>query len=69
MQLLECSIVCMTLWLSRLFCEMSTHDVSEFVCLPGVNHNELVQHAEASFSGIPEGMTTTDSPSEYVGGN
>ena len=36
-----------------------------FVSLPVVNHSELVQHAEAAFG---EGMSTTDSLSEYVGG-
>ena len=37
----------------------------------GVNHmhDELVKHAEASLSGVPEGMTTTDEQCEYVGGN
>ena len=35
----------------------------------GVNHDELVKHAEASLSCIPEGMTTTDEQCEYVGGN
>ena len=35
----------------------------------GVNHDELVKHAEASLGGVPEGMTTTDEQCEYVGGN
>lgn len=34
----------------------------------GVSHDELVKHAEASLSSIPEGMTTTDEQCEYVGG-
>ena len=34
----------------------------------GVNHNELVKHAEVSFSSVPEGMSTTDEQCEYVGG-
>ena len=35
----------------------------------GVNHDELVKHAEVSLNGVPEGMTTTDEQCEYVGGN
>ena len=34
----------------------------------GVNHDELVKHAEASLSCVPEGMATTDEQCEYVGG-
>jgi hypothetical protein len=34
----------------------------------GVSHDELVKHAEASLSGVPEGMTTNDKQCEYVGG-
>ena len=34
----------------------------------GVNHDELVKHAEASLSSVPEGMATTDEQCEYVGG-
>ena len=34
----------------------------------GVNHDELVKHAEASLGSIPEGMATTDEQCEYVGG-
>ena len=34
----------------------------------GVNHDELVKHAEVSFSSVPEGMSTTDEQCEYVGG-
>ena len=34
----------------------------------GVNHDELVKHAEASLGSVPEGMTTTDEQCEYVGG-
>ena len=36
--------------------------------VPGVNHDELVGHAEASFSSIPKGLGTTNVQSEYVGG-
>ena len=34
----------------------------------GVNHDELVKHAEVSFSRVPEGMSTVDEQCEYVGG-
>ena len=34
----------------------------------GMNHDELVGHAEASFSSIPKGLGTTNVQSEYVGG-
>ena len=34
----------------------------------GVNHDELVKHAEVSFSRVPEGMSTTEEKCEYVGG-
>ena len=34
----------------------------------GVSHDELVKHAEASLSRVPEGMSTTDEQCEYVGG-
>ena len=34
----------------------------------GMNHDELVKHAEASLSSVPEGMATTDEQCEYVGG-
>ena len=33
-----------------------------------MNHDELVGHAEASFSSIPKGLGTTNVQSEYVGG-
>ena len=36
--------------------------------VPGVNHNELLGHTEASFSSIPKGLGTTNVQSEYVGG-
>ena len=35
----------------------------------GVSHDDLVKHAEASLSGVPEGINTTDEQCEYVGGN
>ena len=34
----------------------------------GMSHDELVKHAEASLSSVPEGMITTDEQCEYVGG-
>ena len=34
----------------------------------GVSHDELVKHTEASLSGVPEGMSSTDEQCEYVGG-
>ena len=34
----------------------------------GVNHDELVKHAEVSFGRVLEGMSTTDEQCEYVGG-
>ena len=34
----------------------------------GVEHSELVKCAQASFGRIPEGMKTSDEPSQYVGG-
>ena len=34
----------------------------------GVNHDELVKHAEVSFGRVPEGMSTIDEQCEYVGG-
>ena len=34
----------------------------------GVNHDELVKHAEVLFSRVPEGMSTTEEKCGYVGG-
>ena len=34
----------------------------------GVNHDELVKHAEVSFGLVLKGMSTTDEQCEYVGG-
>ena len=34
----------------------------------GVNHDELVKHAEVSFGRVPEGMSTTNEQCEYMGG-
>ena len=36
--------------------------------VPGMNHDELVRHAESSFSSIPKGLGITNVQSEYIGG-
>ena len=35
---------------------------------PGVGHDQLVQFAEQSFGGLPEGIGSNEEQCEYVGG-
>ena len=52
----------------QLFLQQILKFINFYFPHPGVDHQELVSRAEASFSSVREGLSSDEEPSHYYGG-